>query len=466
MTPEIEQKLLATLYTRLWQAITHTTNNNQPAIFNSTTNFLHISLGEPINPIEFTNALTPNYPNGDLKAAEIFSRMVDEIPAIKADFQPTQNRVSSVYRQMLQSANSNLAADSNQQQIYEQAHNYLNTKVTIQDWTGNKTTIHAPSEVAQKYEHNKIAYLQALSNYQTAYLNYDLHDPRQQRQWQAEALLLKTALDQAYNKWRREGAAQVEQAQMVINKTVCGAANSERSNVLNATLQTVIQEAQRFMNTYALESGSEDGSQWYLSYGLPTNWIEDNFTNLAPLEVRSSYLEEQPHPRFIKYNGGASWEGGLWCVRDSDSKNVEHYHLQATELQLSAKLGIVHIYRPWWNQLLWKMSNWFVDAFDNTKPSLGNNNSTVLLIPTAFIVARDVKITANFTSEDRLHLQKSLAGAPEVGIGPFRLSGSYSHSLSSDTFHSTNDGDIVNVPGFHILAWVSGIFPLTSASSL
>ncbi|MEB3181631.1 MAG: hypothetical protein VKL59_21740 [Nostocaceae cyanobacterium] len=467
MTPEIEQKLLTTLYKRLWEAITQTPNPSQPTIFNSTTNFLQISPGEPINPTDFANALTPNYPNGNLKAAEVFSRIVDEIPAIKANFKPTYNRVSSVYRQILQSANSNLVADPNLQQIYEQAQNYLNSKVTIQDWSGNKTTIDAPSEVAQKYEHNKIAYLQALSNYQTAYLNYDLNDPRQQRQWQAEALLLKAAIDQAYNKWRREGAAQVEQAQMVINKTVRGAANSERGKVLNAALQTVIQEAQQSMNTYALQSGSEDGSQWYLSYGLPTNWIEiASGTNLAPLEVKSSYLEEQPHPRFNKYNGGSAWEGGLWSVRDIDSKNLAHYHLQATELQLSAKLGIVHIYRPWCNQLVWKMSQSFVDALNNTKPSPGNDHSTFLLIPTAFIVARDVKITANFTSEDRLYLQQSLSGDSEVGIGPFRLSGRYSHSLSSDTFHSTNDGDVVNVAGVHILAWVSEIFPLTSTISL
>ncbi len=145
------------------------------------------------------------------------------------------------------------------------------------------------------------------------------------------------------------------------------------------------------------------------------------------------------------------------------SSGSTHYHMDADSLELSAKLGVVRIYRPWLNDLIFKMNKWFVDNDDKDGISngklQGNESSVIPLIPTAFIVAREIEITADFTSEDKKHVESSVSGSASVGWGPFRISGHCSHSSSKDTFTSTFDGGTLKVPGMQIVAWVSEIVP-------
>lgn len=450
----MEKRLLEELYDRLWQAITFTPGGSQVPPFQKDTTFIQLSKGEALNPADFTNAVTPMNPMGDLKATELFSRMVDAIPAVKADYTPSTSRISTVYRQIVQGANSSVQIDTNQQKIYDLAFSFLNTKTTITDFTGKEITTNGPSHIAQAYDDNRLAYVQAASAYQSAFLNYDLNDPKQQREWQANAPILQAAINQTYNKWRREGAAQVEQAQAALDTSI------------NSAVRNIIREAQQTMNTSSFESNLGRPDPWYLAYALPTDWADpNNGERFMDLSLKSSSLRSQSNSNFRSYGGGASWFGGLFSVGGSfsGSSGSQNFHMEADNLELSAKLFTVRIYRPWLNGLLFRTNSWFVQGFNKNGISngklQGNEFSALSLIPTAFVVARDVKIKANFTSQDMQHVQNSFSGSAGFGIGPFRLGGSYSYSSSSSSFKSTNDGGVIEVPGLHILAWISEIVP-------
>jgi hypothetical protein len=451
----MEQKVLQALYDRLFDAITYVPGSTSAPAFDKATTFLQFSKNEPINPDDFKNPLSPATPNGSLGSAESFARMVDAVPAVQAAFAPTGNNVSTVYSAIVNGANTHLTVSADQQKIYQQAYEYLNTSTSITDFTGKTVTQSAPSAIYANYLQNQTAYITASVAYRTAYNNYDLTDPTQQRQWQANEPLLRNAVQQTYNTWRSQGATQVEQA-----------LNALASSINNA-VTAAIADAQRAVapdNQLASQLGVSQ--PWLMTMALPSNWADPQAAvNFTELTLTSKNVSATADSRFDSFGGGASWGAGLWSVGGSasGSSGSQSSHMDANNLTLSAKIGVVRILRPWLHEFLFRMNGWFMlgtgkDGI-STGALKGNEGSLLPLIPTAFVVARDIAITADFSSEDKTHVEKAVSGSARVGWGPFSIGGSYSHSESHDTFKSTFDGGTLRVPGIQVLAWVSEIVP-------
>ncbi len=459
MDKQQEQKVLSTLYDRLFDAITYAPQG-ESSVFDQKTTFIQLAKNMAINPADFANPATPVNPNGSLATAEVFSNMVDVIPALAADYQSTGNRLSQVYKNIVDGANSSVKTDPEQEKIYEQAFNYLNTTTTIKDFTGKEVTQTGPSSIYSAYNNNQTAYLTALTGYRNAYLGYDLSDPKQQREWQANEPLLRNAVTQAYNTWQAQGAAMVQQA-------LAALASSVNSSVRNA-----IQQAQQAMANQQLASNVTGGAPWWLCYALPTDWYSESATqNFTELTLKSSYLNKTASSSFTSYGGGASWGGGLWSVGGdvSGSSKETQSHMQANNFELSAKIGTVRIMRGWLHEFLFRMNDWWIDSRpkDGISNGLleGNADNLLPLIPTAFVVARDISITADFSTEDQKTIEKSVSGSTSVGWGPFQISGHYSHSSSSSSFNSTFNGGTINVPGIQIIGWVNEITPASAPLS-
>jgi hypothetical protein len=454
MTPEMEQKVLAALYDRLWDAITYSPGGGKTDVFNKQTSFVQFSKGEALRGEDFVNAAAPINPRGNLNAAEAFASMVDVVPLVQADYAPSATRLSQAYGDIVRGANSNVTTNPDQQKIYNQAYNYLNTTTTITEFDGSETTQTGPSRVLNTYLANRDAYANALSGYRLAYTGYDLDEPQQQREWQARAPALQAALDRTWSLWRGEGATQVERALAALDTTI----NSAVRNVLEEARQTLVQAA--------LTTSTGGGTKWYLSYALPSDWSgPGGAENLTAITLDSSNLQSESSSRFDSYGGGASWSAGLWSVGGSaaGSSGSSSFHMSADKLKLSAKLGLVRIYRPWLNDLIFRMNSWFVEGIDKNGISngqlQGNEHGALPLIPTAFVIGRDIAIEADFTTEDKTHVEKAISGSASVGWGPFRVSGNYAHSSSKDTFKSTFNGGTLRIPGIQVLGWVSEIVP-------
>lgn len=448
MTPSQEQDVLKGLYDRLFQAITYTPENGAASLDAATT-FIQFSKGEALNPADFLDARSPSNPGGSKPAAYNFSTMVDAVPLVEADYTPSANKVSDAYRQIIFGANSQVSTDT------AQLTQYNNARALLYDANGSPTSLFSSYRVKQK------AYDDAVRNYGLAALTYDMNDPQQSAQWEIEAPGLQSDIDWALDDWIASGKAQVE-----------GALATMQSSI-NHAVANVIQNDQSTYNGLLINGVKPgDSIKWHLSYALPGNWAtDDGALNFSHLNFSSSNLTVSSDSTFTSYGGGLSWSGGLWSVGGSfaHDEGSTHYTMNADNFELNAEIALVRIYRPWLNDLIFRMNNWTMDGMnpgDISNGQLAANESGFLpLIPTAFVVARNIAITMELSAEEQSHYESSTSGSVSVGWGPFRIGGHYSHSESSDWFSSSYSNGTLSIPGMQIVAWVSEIVPFAPPSS-
>jgi hypothetical protein len=82
------------------------------------------------------------------------------------------------------------------------------------------------------------------------------------------------------------------------------------------------------------------------------------------------------------------------------------------------------------------------------------------LLPTAFIAARNISITANWSTQDQSYIHSVTSGSASVGWGPFQIGGSYYSSSSQATFQSSFQDGVLRIPGIQIIAFINQILPV------
>jgi hypothetical protein len=451
MTSEQEKQLLQSLYDRIFEAVTYVPSGKS-GNFDKDTTLIQLSKNEAINPVDFLNQVSPMNPNGDLNAAEQFSAMVDTIPAVQADYEPSTDKLSKTYQQIVNGAVTKAVVDPSQQKTYDAAKDFLNVQQSIPNFSGPPTITTVPSAIAQTYDDNQAAYVTAVCGYRAAQNGYNLTLPADQRAWQAVAPGLQLNIDKAWNNWTRGGKHNVEEAQNAMAATI--------NNITSA----IIADCQNAVSDVNWKSPGPAGQSWLLSYALPGDWASGS-VGATDFSLRSSVLNTQTDSNFNSYGGGASWGGGLWSIGGSfnHTDGQTSFHMDANNVSINAKLTLVRVMRPWLNSLLFRTKGWWLkdqpmNGISNGSLN-GNSNKMLPLMPTAFVVMSEVKISADFSSEDKKHIESATSGSASVGWGPFSIGGSYSHSESHDKFASTFDNGTISVPGMQIVAWVSEITP-------
>lgn len=454
MNPDMEQKVLSTLYDRLYDIITYNPGGGKTPQFDKATTFLQMAKNNAINPKDFANAVNPANPGGSLATAEAFSRMADSIPAVQVEYVTSGSAVDNVFGNIVNGANSNDKPDPEQLELYRQAYNYLNTTREQTDFKGNKKIVTEPSDIFLNYQTQQLGYYSAISAYRSAYNSYDLTDPKQQREFQANAPLLQAAVDQAWQKYRAADASLVEEALATLDTSV------------NSAVRNVLENARKTYKDGSLASNDTGLPNWHLSYAMPTDWTDPDAAGFSKFTLKSSYLNKSASSSATAYGGGASWNAGLWSVGGGveGSEGRTQSHMDASEFELSAEIATVRIQRSWLDGTIFLMKKWFMSGFDVGSISSGKLqglNGMMPLLPQTFVVARNIKISSSFTTEDKSHIEKAISGTTTVGWGPFKISGHYSHKSSQDTFNSTFDGGTLTVPGMQIIGWVSAIVPFS-----
>jgi hypothetical protein len=280
MDAQTEQKLMQAMYDRIYDMLTYSPGSGRAAAFNAQTTLLQLQQpGQALNPDDYANAVSPSHPTGDLLASENFSRLVDPVPTIDAVYRPTTVSVDNTYGAIINSANALTEPSEKQVDLYNKAFAYLNTTTEITAFDGSKSKQTGPSQILQTYQTNQLAYLTALSNYRLAFLGYDLSKHDDQQKWQAQAPVLQAAVDQAYNNWRNQGAAQVEQAQNVLATSI------------NDGVRSIISENQQTYKNTQLAGQFQGDSSWHLSYGMPSNWGDPNPQTVKNYTLTTGYRQ-------------------------------------------------------------------------------------------------------------------------------------------------------------------------------
>jgi hypothetical protein len=111
---------------------------------------------------------------------------------------------------------------------------------------------------------------------------------------------------------------------------------------------------------------------------------------------------------------------------------------------ISFKYCRVNIDRSWFKLALLKMKSWYMFGTQAGEYSTGSSTSNpgmFPLLPTSFIAIRDLKITANWSQEDR----QTLGQATALGFFDIR--------------DATLNADTLEVKGLQILGWISSLMP-------
>jgi hypothetical protein len=112
---------------------------------------------------------------------------------------------------------------------------------------------------------------------------------------------------------------------------------------------------------------------------------------------------------------------------------------------ISFKYCQVNIDRPWLKLALLNLANWYVFGTKAAAFSTSNFLNPQLMfgmLPTSFIVIKDLKISANWTADDLISLKNS------VSFGPF------------DIRKGTLNQNTIEVGGLQVIGWVSRLTPV------
>lgn len=445
MDPQAEQRVLATLYDRLFDAISY--NPQGGSTIDRSNTRLMMAKNFVLDPADFANAASPLNPgpNADYTKAKAFSDLADPLPDLSAvEWISAPNPLSGTYPTIVNGANATSKPDPEQQKKYNAAYGYLNVTTKIQNYDGSFTESVGPSPIAQTYNDNQSAYINAVGGFRIAQNGYDLSNPADQRAFNAVAPGLQNTVDQAWNKWNREGKANVEQAQ-----------NAMASSI-NDAVSAAITQAQQLVSPGHMQAALPGGNPWLLSYGQPVNWMDPKLKG-SMLTLRSSYLNKDASSEATSYSAGGGFSYGLWSASGNygHGDETQNFHMDASDFELNAELVQVRIMRPWYNPLLFTMNGWNVKGYGRNDIS----NKAMPWVATTFVFARNVTIKSNFTSQDQSHFASHDTATTSVGWGPFSVSGSYSHSQSKDKFQSKLDAGTLSLPGLQVIAFVCSRTP-------
>jgi hypothetical protein len=443
MDADSEKKVLSTIYDRLMDAISYSPPGKGTGISKGV---LQMAQNFVLNPADYDGALGPATPDGSMTTAESFSALADALPAdTSSTWTDSGSKLSTVYTGIVTGANTEKDDNPDQKQAYDESYAYLTTVQKLKNSKNQDVISIVPSDIAQTYDDNQSAFVTAVSAYRNAYNGYDLTKTADQRSWNATAPNLQLLVDKAWQTWNRQGKALVEEAQ-----------NTLASSINNAVSAAIGQAQSDVGPSHQLTPMSGVGPVWLLSYAQPTNWTDPKCP-ASKITISSANLNKNSSKEASSYGGGASGTYGLWKASAdvSHSTSADYSHMDADTFELSAELILVRLMRPWYNPLLFGMSGWWAKGYAPGQIS----TKTLPLVPTALVVARNVSIKANFSTEDKSHIESSTSGKASVGWGPFAVSGSYSNSKSADTFKSTLNGGTLTLPGLQVIGVVSAPTP-------
>ena len=83
------------------------------------------------------------------------------------------------------------------------------------------------------------------------------------------------------------------------------------------------------------------------------------------------------------------------------------------------------------------------------------------VLPTSFVVAKDIVISASWSKTDLDFIKKQTSAGGGFGIGPFAIGGTYASSSSKQTYTSAIAGGTISVPGVQIIGVISQVLPIT-----
>ncbi len=448
MTNQEAQNLAENLYNNIFSSLTASPDGGKGAYDPNKILLTMLKPGAILNMNDFSNPWTPGNPNGNQEHALNLWDLINHAPTFNAVQGSLLGgeMISQFYSDILKSTVT--AVDQPNPTLkkqYDDAFNFLHVKA--KDENGNDTVVQAP--IWATYDANYAAYVQAQAAYQSAY-QAAISDPTTKAQWPIVAPTLQLPVKQAFTKWRAEGADQVE-AKLAILQTSGG-----------NQIQRAFADAQLLYNGYTkdldgsgamLPRSAVAPSNWYMSDAV---WGQMKWSHATQISKQSS--------DFKSYGGGAGFSLGLWSVGGGAQHTSSNFQSDASynSVQVSYKYMVLQARRPWIANIL-ALPNWKTAQYPKGKLSSGSKNnqqaSRFPVLPTAYILIKDLEIKADFSSSELDRASSSTTAKASVGWGPFSVSGNYTSRHSSEYAKGEVAAGSIKQKGMQVIGMISNINP-------
>lgn len=460
MTIDEMNHLIQGIFDNIFNSVTQAEPGGKPVMQAAST---VLSLNKPglaINSADFRNPWTPGNTGGSQDAAINTAQLVDVIPKMSTLFTDSGSTVTQVYKQILDGIS--IPAQAPNPAIEKQltdADAVLYRLVNVADPdTGEVSTKKIESVLYRDFLDNQAIYNNARIAYIGAYMEAQ-KTTTGKNTWPLIASTLQLPVKTAYDKWRSAGADKVEQAQAIINTSSQNA------------LQKAWDQAKKLFEGYGVtlnDPGTGMSTPIMRSSLLPSNWYSSSATGWTSFDTASGNVATSSSSEFTKYGGSAGFSLGLFSIGGSagHTSQSQHASAQTKNLRISFSYTPVVIRRPWltYNLLAtqgWNLGNLFGRGKLSNGSKGGQESAVMPLLPTGFVVAREIKISADWAKSDWDLIKSETSGGGGFSIGPFQIGGSYAHSSSKQTFASAMAAGTITVPGVQIIGVISQVVPFS-----
>jgi hypothetical protein len=391
---------------------------------------------------------------GKAELAADFSSLVNTVPQPIGRWMPSDRKVIAYYQRVLDEAVRPVVQLSDQEKKrLEAAYAILIRQVDAVDLTTGATKkVPADTPLYEAYQERSADYLAALSAYKSLQSNYlqRPNDPKAQADWFALGPVSRGNVKLKYDRWVAGGKNIIENAIQAISEL--GRGSGERWESLKEQLRNSKQQ-------------TPDGGWYYYTKFFPQSFWDDAHTSAW---TKFSMSHEEVHTvdesSSTNWGGGGSASFGLWSVGASASyaEQKQHFKSDGNAEGIEVELIKVPLRRSWWDPTLFWDRGWKFDPnitnitlSDGQVPPTGEMTS----YPTAMLIARNLKLSVNMTSEENSHVATQFSASGSVGYGPFSLRGNYSRNTDKKTHDFVRNAAGIECSGMQIIGFVCQLLP-------
>ena len=421
--PIDESKMVQSIYDTLFNSYTQTPPGGLPEGSQEDKMFItFFPGGEPVAVNQYANSQSPSNPEGLPAATENFSRLIDRIPLVKAAFVDSGKKVSDVYETVIEGANAVPQQTSPaMKEAYNEAFDVLNAEGNDFDDDGKPVEVPVDSPLYARYKRKQLAYGDAVSSFMAEFSRYDLTDPKDQRAWSLIGPSKQRIVTTAWEDLQNAQAKKIEDALA----TLAQSAENQVGRVLADT--------QERMKRLTKGSVRDPLDSYLPSYATPANWFSRSAAEgWSSLTFSSGSHQLNQSSNYKKFDGGAGFNLGLWRVGGGAnySQEAQHMDSQTDSLKVSFRYARVNFERPWMNSLIFDLPGWVYPPVQEGGISSGNpaitDGTLMTIVPTGFIVVRDLKIEADWSEAERDYIKKNSRYQRTGWLGTFLSQGSLS----------------------------------------
>ncbi|WP_434390281.1 hypothetical protein [Melittangium boletus] len=425
------QQLSQAIHDLIHDALTTAPPGGQP-VMDAASTVLSLSIpGLPLDPTEFANPWTPLNPGGNPVTAENFAALVDAVPEVSTVYTPSGQSIEALYGQLVQAntpATPPLPMSASRGRLLQ-------------------TLVETPASL--RALDLRTAHEEAVTRYMSRLLQVDMNDPAEKQRWEASSADLKAQLQVTAQALKAEGAV--------------SAVGSGQAEGQNTSVAALFSTARLNFELSTLGSMWGPGFTWHMTLAQPQNWFtpEASFFEVD-LRTRRTLPLRGPG-RIPPFTARTPLNTGLWGYQAQGRLLRRPVALESLDLRVQFKFARVALRRPWLDASLFSLGGWAMAGRPRLALSTGSltgNTGIFPLLPTALIVARELRISAAWSQADVTFIRERLQ-QKDLTFGPFALSGQFQRprARAPTLARATFDGVTLSAPDLQAIGQMSQLIP-------